>query len=185
MTILNYPRHFVLLIGATAVLALGLSVQPVWAPAPDRLVVLFGLSGALHAVAVVLALQEDAPWMSRVGFVVAATVLSIAAPLGGLGLAALLQLNMVLTVFVALALASAFGATSYWLLVRRVWAPFLSRGSLILTIAACELAMIITALATTLVPVPRDPLAPALWWLGFSGSLCIGDLRRARSAPGR
>jgi hypothetical protein len=185
MAVLHYPRHFVLLIGATAVLALGLSAQPVWAPAPDRLVVLFGLSGALHALAVVLALQDDVTWLSRVGFVVAATGLSIAAPLGGLGLAALLQLNMVLTVFVALALASAFGAVSYWLLVRRLWAPFLSRGSLILTIAACEAAMVITALATTVVPVPRDPLAPVLWWLGFSVSLYIADRCHAPVAPGR
>jgi hypothetical protein len=181
MAVLNYPRHFVLLVGATAVLALGLSTQPVWAPAPDRLVVLFGLSGALHALAVVLALEEEATWLSRVGFVVAATALSIAAPLGGLGLAALLQLNMALTVFVALALAS---AVSYWLLVRRQWAPFLSGGSLILTIAACEAAMIITALATTVVPVPRDPLAPALWWLGFSASLYIVDRRHAPVASG-
>ena len=185
MAVLNYPRHFVLLVGAPAVLSFGLVAQPVWAPAPDRLVVLFGLSGALHALAVVLALEEDAPWLSRAGFVVAATVLSIAAPLGGLGLAALLQLNMVLTVFVALALASAFGAVSYWLLVRRVWAPFLSRGSLILTIAACEVAMVITALTTTVVPVPRDPLAPALWWLGFSVSLYIADRRHAPASLGR
>lgn len=185
MTVLNYPRHFVLLVGATAVLAFGLSLQPVWAPAPDRLVVLFGLSGALHAVAVVLALQEDAPWTARAGFVVAATVLSIAAPLGGLGVAAILHLNMVLTVFVALALASAFGAVSYWLLLRWVWAPFLSRGSLILTIVACEAALGITALAGTVMAVPRDPLAPALWWLGFSVALCIADRRHAAASPGR
>ena len=181
MTILNYPRHFVLLAGATAVLALGLLVQPPWSPAPDRLIVLFGLSGALHAVTVVLSLEEEASWPSRVGFVVAATVLSIAAPLGGLGLAALLQLNVPITVLVALALASAFGAVSYWLLVRHLWAPFLSRSSLIMTIAACEVAMLITATASNVVPIPRDPLAPVLWWLGFSISLCIADRRRVPS----
>jgi branched-subunit amino acid ABC-type transport system permease component len=71
--------------------------------------------------------------------------------------AALLQLNIVLTVFVALAFA--FGAVSYWLLVRRLWAPFLSRGSRIMTIAACAVARLITALATTVVPIPHDPLA--------------------------
>lgn len=184
MVILDYPRHFVLLVGATAVLALGLSTQSVWAPAPGRLVVLFGLSGALHAIAVVLALQEEATWRRRVGFVLAATGLSIAAPLAGLGLAALLQLNMGLTVFTAVALASGFGAVSYWLLVRRLWAPFLSRGSLILTIAACEVAMLVTGLATTVVRVPRDPLAPALWWLGFSVALYIADRRHTPSSLG-
>jgi hypothetical protein len=118
MAVLDYPRHFALLVGATVILALGLSTQPVWAPA-------------------------------------------------------LLQLDMAHTVFVALGLASAFGAVSCWLLVRRLWAPFLSHGRLILTVAACEIVMIITALATTVVPVPRGPRAPALWWLGFSVSLCI------------
>jgi len=180
MAVLNYPRHWVLPVGASAVLALGLTVQSPWAPVPDHLFVLFGLSGALHAVAVVLALQAAASWVSRVGFVAAATGLSIAAPLGGLGLAALLQLNVVITVLVALALASAFGAVSYWLLVRRLWAPFLSRGSLVATIAACELAMLVTALATNVVPLPRDPLAPVLWWLAFSVSLYVAGRRSAR-----
>ncbi len=181
MAVLNYPRHFVLLAGGSAVLALGLAVQSPWSPLPDRLFVLFGLSGALHAVAVVLALQKSASWMSRVGFVVATTVLSIAAPLAGLGLAGLLHLNVVITVFVALALTSAFGAVSYWLLVRGLWAPFLSRGSLLVTIVACEVAMLIASLATTVVPIPRDPLAPTLWWLGFSASLYIADRRSTAS----
>ena len=179
MTTLNYPRHFVLLVGATAVLALGLLVQPPWAPVADRLFVLFGLSGALHAVTVVLALQGEASWGVRVGFVAAATALSVAAPVGGLGIASLLQLNMVLTVFVALALASAFGAVSCWLLVRGFWAPFLSRGSLVTTIAACEVAMFFTVMAGNVLQIPRDPLAPALWWLGFSIALCIADRRHA------
>ena len=182
MAILNYPRHFVLLAGASAVLAFGLALQPPWSPAPDRLFVLFGLSGALHAVAVVLALEKTASWVARLGFVLAATVLSIAAPLSGLGLAALLHLNVAITVFVALALASAFGAVSYWLLVRSLWAPFLSRGSLLVTIGACEVATLIAALATSVVPLPRDPLAPTLWWLGFSTSLYIADWR-GRAVP--
>jgi hypothetical protein len=113
MAILNYPRHFALLVGASAILGLGLAVHPMWSPVPDRLVVLFGLGGALHAVAVVLALQNRASWMSRIGFVVAATALSITSPLAGLGLAGVLHLNVVITVFVALALTSAFGAGSW------------------------------------------------------------------------
>jgi hypothetical protein len=151
MAILNYPRHFVLLAGAAAVLALGLAVHPPWAPVPDHLFILFGVSGALHAGAVVLALRKRAPWTSRVGFVVAATALSTAAPLGGLGLAGLLHLDVVTTVFVALAFTSAFGAVSYWLLVRSLWAPCLSRWSLVTTIVACEVAALILSLAITVV----------------------------------
>lgn len=181
MAILNYPRHFLLLAGAAAVLVLGLAVHLPWSPVADRLLVLFGSSGALHAVAVVLALRQALAWRSRVGFVLAAMVLAIVAPMSGLGLAALLPLGMMTTVFVALALASAFGAVAYWLLVRGMLAPFLSRGSLLVTIAACEGAMLLTALAPTVVAIPRDPLAPTLWWLGFSTSLYIADRRSSAS----
>ena len=51
-------------------------------------------------------------------------------------------------------------------------------------VAACGLAGG-NGLATTVVPVPRDPLAPVLWWLGFSVSLYIADRRHAPVAPGR
>jgi hypothetical protein len=182
MAILHYPRHFVLLVGATAVLALGLTVQSPWSPVADRLFVLFGLSGALHAVAVVLALQARASWKARLGFVAVATALSVAAPLGGLGLAGLLQLNVVITVFLALAFMAALGAASYWLLVRTFWAPFLSRRSLLLSIGLCEAATLVAALAMGAVSVPRDPLVPAAWWVGFSLSLYIAD--RQNRAPG-
>ena len=101
MALLDYPRHFVLLVGATAALALGLTVQAPWSPAAERLFVIFGLSGALHALALVLALRTTASWLSRAGFVVAAAAVSIAAALAGLGLAGVLQLNMALTVLLA------------------------------------------------------------------------------------
>lgn len=159
-------------------------MHPPWPPVADRLIVLLGSSGTLHAVAVALALHANASWRSRAGFVAAATVLSIAAPLGGLGLAGLLRFDVVTTVFVTLALASAFGAVAYWVLVRGLCAPFLSLGSLVLTIVACEVAMLITALAVRAVPTLRDLLAPVLWWLAFSMSLCIADRRRAPSSPG-
>lgn len=185
MAILDYPRHFVLLVGAAALLALGLTVQAPWSPVVDRLFVIFGLSGALHAVAVVLALRANASWPSRVGFVVAAAVVSIAAALGGLGLAGLLHLNLTLTVFLALAFTSAFGAAWYWLLVRSFWAPFLSRGSLLVTIGACVLAALIAALAGGAGHVPRDPFVSVLWWVGFSTSLYVADRRRTSPGPGR
>ena len=180
MTILDYPRHFVLLVGATAALALALTMQAPWSPVENRLLVIFGLSGVLHALAVVLALRADAPWSSRVWFVAAAAVVSIAAALGGLGLAGMLHLNLTLTVLLGLAFTSALGAAWYWLLVRRFWAPFLSRQSLLLTIGACLAATLIAALAGGADHVRRDPLLSALWWVGFSLSLYVADRRRHR-----
>jgi len=182
MAVLNYPRHFVLLAGGTAVLAFGLVAQAPWAPVPDRLFVLFGLSGALHAVAVVLALEQGAPWLARLGFVGAAAALSIAAALAGLGLAGLLWLNLTATIFLALAVAAALGAVWYGLLVRRLWAPFLSGRSLLATTGACVGATLLAALAGGMIGIPRDPLVPALWWLAFSISLYVAD-RPPRRQP--
>ena len=39
MALLDCPRHFVLLVGATAALAPGLTVQTPWSPAAERLFV--------------------------------------------------------------------------------------------------------------------------------------------------
>jgi hypothetical protein len=63
VAILNYPRHFLLLAGAAAVLVLGLAVHLPWSPVADRLLVLFGSSGALHAMAVVLRASD--PFRAR------------------------------------------------------------------------------------------------------------------------
>jgi len=61
----------------------------------------------------------------------------------------------------------------------------MSRWSLVMTIAACEVAVVILSLAITVVPVPREPLAPMLWWLAFSVSLYIADRRGTPSSPER
>jgi hypothetical protein len=108
---LNYPRHFFLLgCGSMAlVLLTPLPISLVY----DRLYFLFGLSGALHAIAVVLALRSKPSRLSRFGFVVAAAALSIAAPLAALQLIELLGLRGIATIFVALALIAAIGAVSY------------------------------------------------------------------------
>ena len=107
-------------------------------------------------------------------------MVSIAAALGGLGLAGMLHLNLTLTVLLGLAFTSALGAAWYWLLVRRFWAPFLSRQSLLLTIGACLAATLIAALAGGADHVRRDPFLSALWWVGFSLSLYVADRRRHR-----
>jgi hypothetical protein len=53
-----------------------------------------------------------------------------------------------------------------------------------MTIAACEVAVVILSLATTVVPVSRHPLAPMLWWLAVSVSLDLADRRGTPSSPG-
>lgn len=173
MSILNYPRHFLLL--GCGSLALVLLTRLPTSLVYDRLWCLFGLSGALHAMAVVLALRSRSLWLSRFAFVVAAAALSMAAPFAGLKVIDLLGLRGIATIFPALALTAAIGAASYWLLVRVLWARFLSLRSLLGAIGSCVVATLIASVATGVVPFLREALLSTLWWLAFSASLWIAD----------
>ena len=121
MRLLNYPRHFFLLRCGSVVLFL-LTRLPVSLPY-DRLYFLFGLSGGLHAIAVVLALRSESSRLFRLGFVVAAAALSITAPFAAVELIGLFGLHGAATIFLALALTSAIGAASYWLLDSLPFSP--------------------------------------------------------------
>jgi hypothetical protein len=173
MDTLNYHRHFFLL-GCGAVALVLLPRLPT-SLAYDPLSFLFGLSGALHAIAVVLALRSKSSRLSRFGFVMTTAALSIAAPFAALKVIDLLGLAGIATIFVALALTSAIGAVSYWLLVSGLWARFLSPRSLLVTVGSCVLATFIASVAISVVPFLRDVLLPMFWWLAFSASLLIAD----------
>ncbi len=173
MDTLNYPRHFFLL-GYASVALLLLTRLPMSLPF-DRLYYLFGLSGALHAIAVVLALRSESSRLSRWGFVVAAAAMSIAVPFAVAELIELLGLHGIETIFYALALISAIGAAAYWFLVRAFWARFLSPLSLLVTVGSCELVTLIGSFVISVVPFSRDVLLPMLWWSAFSASLLVAD----------
>jgi hypothetical protein len=172
MRILDYPRHFLLLGGGAMALAGMTRLPSLFA---GRLLLLFGVVGALHAMAVVLGLRSRPSWPACLGFVAAAAGASIAAPLGALALAGLVKLDVGAVVFLSLAPTSAVGAVLYWLLLRGWWAQFLTSRSLLVTVAACVAATLITALAIGLMPLPRDLLLPVLWWLAFSASRQVAD----------
>lgn len=173
MDTLNYPRHFFLLSCGSMALLL-LTRLPMSLPY-DRLVFLFGLSGALHVIAVVSALRSKSSSLSRVRFVVATAALSIAVPFAAVKLIDLLGLHGIETIFLALALISVIGAASYWLLVRGFWARFLSPLSLFVTVGSCVLAILIASFAISVVPFLRDALLPMSWWFTFSASLLVAD----------
>jgi hypothetical protein len=173
MDTLNYPRHF-LLLGCGSV-ALLLLMRLATSLPYDRLFFLFGLSGALHAIAVVLALRSKSSSLSRLGFVLATAALSIAAPFAAVELIDLLGLHGIETIFLALALTSAIGAVSYWSLVRFFWARFLSPFSLLVTVSSCVVATLIASFAISAAPFLRDALLPMVWWFAFSASLLMAD----------
>jgi hypothetical protein len=136
---------------------------------------LFGLSGALHATTVVLALRSKSSRLYSLGFVFAAAALSIAAPFAAVELIDLLGLHGIEVIFLALALTSAIGAASYWILVRAFWARFLSPFSLLVTVSSCLLVIVIGSFAISIMPYLRDVLLPTLWWFAFSASLLVAD----------
>jgi hypothetical protein len=171
MGILNYPRHFFLL-GCGSVALVILVRMPVGS---ERLYFLLGLSGALHAIALVSALRSKSSWLSRLGFVLAAAALTIAVPSAALKLAGLLRFEWWATIFLGLALTSAIGAASYWLLVRGFWARVLSPRSLVVTVGYCVFATFIASFAISVLSMPRDILLPVSWWFAFSASLLSVD----------
>jgi hypothetical protein len=184
--ILNDRRHFCLLgCGSMALVVLTrLPASLVY----DRFGFLLGLSGALHAIAVVLALRLTSSWLSRLGFVVAAAALSMAAPFVGLTLVGLTMIDLLglyglENIFLALALTSAIGAASYWLLVRGLWARFLSPRSLLVTVGSCLLATLIASVIIGVVPFLCDILLSMLWWLAFSASLLLADRSHMANRP--
>lgn len=178
MGILNYPRHFLLLGCCSVVLVLALLLP---SPLVDRVYFLFGLSGALHAFAVVMTLQSKASVLWRFGFVAVAAALSIGAPFGALPLIDLFRAIFILDaatiVFLGLALTSAIGAVFYWLLIRFLWARSLPARSLVLTVGSCVFAAVFASLAIGVVQsvLLHDALLPMFWWFTFSTSLWIAD----------
>ena len=69
MRILDYPRHFLLLGGGAMALAGMTRLPSLFA---GGLLLLFGVVGALHAMAVVLGLRSRPSWPACLGFVAAA-----------------------------------------------------------------------------------------------------------------
>lgn len=175
MGTIKCPRHF-LLLGCASV-ALFLAARFPRPPfAYDRFFFLCGVSGALHAIAVVLALQSKSSVLSCFGFVAAAAALSIAAPLSA---SAVLDLfrpsDPVSALFVGLALTSATGAALYWGLVRLLWINSLSAWNLLVTVGACTSASLLAVFAASPMPMLHDIFVPTFWWFGFSASVASAD----------
>lgn len=181
MGILDYRRHFGLL-GVAAVVLFVLTSVHVAMPF-DRAHFLFGSSGALHALAVVLSLRPPASWWSRLAFVAAAAALSVAALFGGIAVADLVGLRGFASFYVALAATAAIGAVLYRFLVRVFWARFLAPRDLLLTAGACVAATFGAAVLNTVVPRLRDVLMPLFWWCAFSACLWWADRPQRGAGP--
>lgn len=155
----------------------------------------FGLTGALHSIAIVVALRNP-----RVGepivvfrvqalcFIALATLLGAVTPILGLWgsivwapISIFVPFPYGLTfVFVT---GSAIGSAGYWALVRKFWMPSLGRADLLKTVTLCASATLLVELYGYTVPSGFSITWPELrqhlvelfqtiaWWFAFSTSL--------------
>jgi hypothetical protein len=166
---------------------------------------LLGLTGALHAASVVVALQDRRTTKRAVTFsVLALTFIVLASVLGAvtpiLGLwgsvvwlpIAALRPSLHNLIFILIT-GSAMGSAGYWVLVRRFWMRSLGRADFFRTVALCVAATVLVGIVGEVAPgsVTRpefwgrvfDLALAVAWWFGFSISLYWSELNKyARKA---
>lgn len=179
MKTIQYGRHFLLLAMAAILLWLPIQADIHIAPTADvQFVLFYGLMGAFHAGALVLSLQDRSKAMlgKAIVFVALAAAVSVATPFLGLAVASLLKfvpyrgLGDSARLVLVLVLASAGGASLYWLLVRSFWMKSLRWMDLIITVGLCALV------------APLFFIPGAAWWAAFSLSLYWSEVRGLRRA---
>jgi hypothetical protein len=169
---MNYRRHFSLLGLMSIVLVAVLQMWPLLEVPDHWRVWQLVLFGTLHASAVVGALQRSEPIVKRIFFVAIVACLPVAAFAIGVGVG---RLFGGLVFFLMFAFASAIGAASYGLVVRRMWMPQLSIrcvGNIVVACVAATFAALFSAGSTEYF----HEWLTLLWWFAFSGGLwfCTG-----------
>lgn len=175
---LNFALHFVLLVCAAVVYIGVLAHVDLTFPRPVAEHLLFTRAGALHGVALALALRAPPALARRALFVVLAAALAATAThaglwlseaLGSLGRRAGHELSFHEDVTLAIVLTAALGAVAYGFLVRALWLPRLSRSAPVRIALACIAAMLVMAAA--LPPEHYLDWFVVLWWFVFSTAL--------------
>jgi hypothetical protein len=178
MSNIDYRRHFALLLLAFIVLDLLVPPAIERLPAGDaRFHAYFGLVGLLNSAAWVLALRVPASIRRRLAFILVAVGLSTLTPQIGMALAPFLPSNNDVRFFSVWAAASAFGAATYWLVIRGFWLRSLTLSAMLVAVVACVLATLTSlwtgAMVTGFGSRPdalQLDLPTAVWWLAFSTS---------------
>jgi hypothetical protein len=175
---LRYRRHVELV--ATAALGAA-AVRSFTAHAPVAFA--FACYGALHAIAVALCLRPRPAPVRALAFAAGAALQS--GFLARLGLAAvpLLAGSDVDAAASLVVAASAFvGALGYGALLRGLLRYPLGVAPLVTIAFACTLAACAALALTRRFPAGGGTWLAILWWLAFSGGLCVVAARRSRSA---
>ncbi len=176
---LNYTRHFILLLAAAVGLFAAGRITAVLAPGGSSsgaaIAIEFAIYGALHALALVSSLKARRSLERRIAFVAVAAALSLST--ASLGLSLLRRtsgLGIALPILVG---AAALGALAYAGTIRRVLEISFAPRTAVLTSAACAAAAAAAYPCVRHFPTGLGLAIP--WWLAFSGALWLRDARRA------
>jgi hypothetical protein len=168
-----YPRHFLLLICLSVLLAV--TSRP---HASSDLNAFFALYGALHASALALTLRARQPIGQKCLFVVIAAGLSVITfhvGMAGRHLSEALPGNAGL--YTALGFSAVTGAVIYGILVRLFWISAMTKGSLAVISLSCLLAAYAALFTGSRFHVFGPWWLAVLWWHAFSGALWYCDQR--------
>jgi hypothetical protein len=177
--LLNYTRHFILLLAAAVGLAAAGRITAVFAPGASlsaaAIATEFAIYGALHALALVLSLKVRRSLERRIAFVAVAAALSLST--ASLSLSLLRRTSGLGSALPILIPAAALGALAYAGTIRRVLELSLAQRTAVLTGAACAAAVAAAYPCVRHFPTGLGLAIP--WWLAFSGVLWLRDARRA------
>jgi hypothetical protein len=169
----HYPRHFGVLAAAAVVLIL-----PRWGFFSEALLPTFAISGALHALAVVVALRAPSTLFRKCSFVALAAVLSVLTLyVGILSLALFAVLPANARLYITLGICAAAGAMTYGSLIRLYWLQKFSSRFILAIAAGCVLGTFFAFIARHYFPILAGWWLAAAWWFAFSGGLWYFDTR--------
>jgi hypothetical protein len=176
---LYYQRHFILL-GCGITMLAAISLLNLYGDAFFA----FAINGALHASVLIASLRAADTLVRKCLFVAISAVLSIFALYVGivaLVLLAVLPDNARLPAVLAICAAS--GAVTYGSLVRIFWIRNLRPRSILAMAMVCMLVILPAYFAKIYFQLPGMWWLVAIWWLAFSCSLWLFDLKAARQGP--
>jgi hypothetical protein len=168
----HYTRHFSVLAAAAIVLL----VPNRWDPFGGAFLPTFAISGALHALALVLTLRASQALWRKCAFVALAAALSVLTLyIGILSLELFAILPAAARLYLVLGLCSASGAITYGSLIRHYWMPTLSPRSILAIALGCVLGTLLAFFARGYLPFLAGWWLAAAWWFAFSAGLCYFD----------
>ena len=175
-----YPRHFLLLICLTVLLAVASRTH-----LTGDLNATFALYGALHASALVLTLRaRQPPWRKCLFVAIAAGLCLITLRVGIVGIHRLGTLLGDPALYIALGFPVVTGALIYGTSIRLLGFSAMTLGELAAVSLGCMLATFVALFTGRHFHFLGPWWFAVLWWYAFSGGLWYADQRHTRATQG-